>query len=127
MNRLSNLLAGCTLSMNSGSTLSIDALMCGVPVVLTSFDAEESLDYWSSARRLVDYPHLKKLTDLGGVNTVLSFTDLTKEISKFIDDPRMNMDERELTIIQQCNNYKKASTPKVVGVLYSLVKYHGVK
>lgn len=122
MHRLSNLLAGCLVSMNSGSTLSIDALMCGVPVILTSFDGKENLDYWNSARRLIDYPHLKKLVNLQGVNTVWSFDDLTKEIHGFIDNPSMNMAKRKLTAKLQCANYEIPCTQKVVDTLMSLIQ-----
>ncbi|MEM8529106.1 MAG: hypothetical protein AAF806_19845 [Bacteroidota bacterium] len=122
MSRLSQLLAGCTVSMNSGSTLSIDALMCGVPVILTSFDGDEKLAYWQSARRLIDYPHLKKLVYLGGVSIVDSFDDLFEMIKKYIENPNFNAEKRSKTLAQQCDNYESFSTPKVVNQLQALVR-----
>lgn len=121
MCRLSHLLAGCTVSMNSGSTLSIDALMCGVPVILTSFDGNEQLEYWTSAKRLIDYPHLKKLVSLGGVNVVRSFAEMSVQIKKFIENSNWNIEARKNTISKQCSNYETPSTPKVVETLFELV------
>ncbi|MEM9528162.1 MAG: hypothetical protein AAGA31_16235, partial [Bacteroidota bacterium] len=57
----SSLIARSSVVLNSGSTVSIDALMHYRPVVMTLFDANEELPYWQSARRMKDFIHLKKL------------------------------------------------------------------
>lgn len=110
MLRLSHLLAGCTVSLNSGSTLSIDALMCKRPVILTSFDAEAQLSYWQSARRLVDYTHLKKLIDLGGVSVAKDFTSCQDLLLKYIRDENYNVENRGKTAHMQCHNYDTNGT-----------------
>ncbi|MEL6720231.1 MAG: hypothetical protein AAFP82_16085, partial [Bacteroidota bacterium] len=58
MRRLSNLIVGSSLVFNSGSTVSIDALLLNVPVILTSFDGLDDVPYWKSAKRLIQFPHL---------------------------------------------------------------------
>ncbi len=110
MLRLSHLLAGCTVSLNSGSTLSIDALMCKRPVILTSFDASAELSYWESARRLVDYTHLKKLIDLGGVSVAKDFTSCQDLLLKYILDDTYNLENRNTTALMQCHNYDTNGT-----------------
>lgn len=117
MKRLSNLLVGSVVSLNSGSTMSIDALMCGVPVVLTSFDGDTKLNYWKSARRLIDYPHLKKLVSYGGIEVVDSFESMKNKIQISISNPNHIMDKRLDVINQQCSNYNDIATDKVVQVL----------
>jgi CDP-glycerol glycerophosphotransferase (TagB/SpsB family) len=42
---MSNLMSGSSVVLNSGSTISIDALMLGRPVILTSFDGDDKLPY----------------------------------------------------------------------------------
>ncbi len=109
MIRLSHLLAGSTVCLNSGSTISIDTLICKRPVILTSFDAEAQLHYWQSARRLIDYTHLKKLVDLGGVSVAKSFAECKKLLQRYISDDNYNLDKRENTIRRQCHNYINGS------------------
>lgn len=114
MKRLSHLLAGSSIVLNSGSTVSIDALMVGKPVILTSFDADEQLDYWKSARRLIDYTHLKKFIALGGVKVADSFIKLEEQIKNYLTDPNQNLDKRKFAIQQECFKTDGLSTQRVV-------------
>ena len=123
MLRMSRLLAGCTVSLNSGSTLSIDALMCGKPVILTSFDAGEELTYWRSARRLIDYTHLRKLVDCQGVSVVKNYKDLIDSLLKYLNDPNYLINERNYTASQECKNASDGfATERCVEIVKSLVE-----
>ncbi|MEM7571987.1 MAG: hypothetical protein AAF433_03755 [Bacteroidota bacterium] len=104
MERMSHLLAGSSLCLNSGSTLSIDALMCRTPVILTSFDGKEELPYWESARRLVDYSHLQKLVCLRGVEVAKNYEELTNSIKVLLSNPNYHQNFRNKTIQLQCAN-----------------------
>ncbi len=121
MYRLSNLLAGSTVSINSGSTVSIDTLMTGKPVILTSFDAGADLPYWKSARRLLDFTHLKKFTDLGGVTITKSSEEFKAAIQNYIDHPDANLKAREETLYQECGINDGKATERVVEVLSNIV------
>ena len=121
MYKLSHLLAGCVVSLNSGSTLSIDALMCGVPVVLTSFDGDYRLSYWRSVRRLLDYNHLKKLIDLGGVSLVCSYKEMLMMISTYLNDSDYNLQKRLLTIEKECSNFRDLSTENITNTFLFLL------
>ena len=118
MKKLSQLLAGCAVSLNSGSTLSIDALMCRVPVILTSFDGVHELEYWKSSRRLIDYKHLRNLVNLGGVSVVYSLNELSKMLLKYISDPEYNIDNRLYTVKQYCLNYEHQATEMIVQSIF---------
>ena len=126
MERLSQLLAGCSVSINSGSTLSIDALTCGVPVILTSFDGDFELEYWKSARRLIDYTHLKKLVDLGGVSVSHCFKDLKEAIHKYIQNGNADLDKREWTVRQQTGDENETATNKVCKALFNILEEVGL-
>lgn len=121
MTRLSHLLAGCSISLNSGSTLSIDALMCGVPVIITSFDGDYQLPYWQSSKRLIDYNHLNKFTSLGGASVVHSFNELAIVLKKYILNPDFNLSNRKLTIEQECANFTDPATEKIVDSFLSFI------
>ena len=120
MYKLSNLLAGAALSINSGSTLSIDAMMCGTPVILSSFDGASMLPYWKSSRRLIDYTHLKKLTMLEGVSVVDSYDRLKEEMQKYLQDNTYKQNERANTLNQMCFSQDGKATQRVVDTLLTL-------
>jgi hypothetical protein len=92
--KLANLIAGCTVSLNSGSTLTIDALLHDKPVVLTMFDAGHQLPWWQSIYRGVSYYHLAKLINLGGARVARSFTDMAAAISAYLNDPTLDAQGR---------------------------------
>lgn len=84
MIRQAHLLEGCTVMINSGSTMSIDALCHNKPVIITAFDGAKMKPYWLSARRLVDFPHLATLNALGGYFKVDSFEQLKNVIGRLL-------------------------------------------
>lgn len=122
MERMSQLLAGCTICLNSGSTMSIDALMCGKPVVLTSFDGDEVLPKWYSVRRLISYTHLAKLVATRGVLVADNYAHLAEHLGALLEKPSLGLTEREAAIKSYCTNYEDgAATSAVVSRLKSLV------
>ncbi len=114
---LVNLLAGCSVSLNSGSTLSIDALAHDKPVIVTLFDADQKLPWWKSARRIREYPHYKKLLALGGVSAVSSFAELETEILAYIADPAKRSSRRLETIAAECHAIDGRSSKRVAEAL----------
>ncbi len=120
MKRLSQLISGCSVSLNSGSTLSIDAMMCSVPVILTSFDGEHQLNYWASARRLIDFIHLKKLVQDGGVSVVQSYEEMTSMLLNYINDPNYNLERRNYSIERECSNNQDLATKKIIDQLLTI-------
>jgi CDP-glycerol glycerophosphotransferase (TagB/SpsB family) len=123
MLRLSHLLAGSSVTLNSGSTLSIDAMMVDKPVILTSFDAEYDIPYWKSARRLIDFPHLKKFISFKGVSIVKDFEQLKAAILVYIMNPQLNWEARAKTINMECFAQDGKATERVVNHLTELAKF----
>lgn len=122
MSHLSNLLIGCSVCLNSGSTVSIDALVVEKPVILTSFDADAKLSYWKSARRLIDYTHLKKFIESGGAVPVFSFEELAKKINDYIADPSLDFEKRSNALRRQCFKNDGKSTERAVEAVTKLLK-----
>ena len=121
MYKLSHLLAGARLSLNSGSTLSIDSMMCGTPVILTSFDGDAELSYWMSARRLIDYNHLKKLTNREGVITCDSYYTLESSIKDVLKNREAVSNTISKSVQQFCPTTGNA-TESVISSLISIVE-----
>ncbi len=121
MVRLSSLLAGCALCLNSGSTVSIDALMMDKPVIMTSFDGDKKLYYWKSARRLVDYIHLKKFTEMGGAKVVRNYEALHREIIRYLKNPDHDLEQRRFALERECHLNDGGSTDRVVTALQKIL------
>lgn len=122
LSEFSQLLAGAAVVLNSGSTVSIDAMMCGRPVILTSFDAEEELPYWNSARRLIDYTHLAKFVAHGGVRVTRSYEDLDQAISAYLADPDLDAAAREATVAHYCLAADGGATERAVAFYEGLLR-----
>jgi len=122
MDHLSKLLLGCSLCINSGSTVSIDALMLEKPVILTSFDGLAKLPYWKSARRLVDYTHLKKLIGLGGIDVAYSYAEFKENIQVYLQNPEHKLEKRRSTLAQQCYRNDDQSTQRVIDAVTKILQ-----
>lgn len=120
MLRLSNLLVGCAVCLNFGSTVSIDALMIGRPVVVIAFDADEKLPWHISGCRQMDYVHYNKLMKLGGIRVAWSYTGLGEELDRYIKDPGADMDLRHYTLTQECGQDDGKATERVVNALLQI-------
>lgn len=95
--KLANLLAGCAVSLNLGSTLTIDAILHDKPVVLPLFDAGHQLPWWQSSSRYLSYIHIDKLIKMGGVRVAHSFAEMSQAIQAYLKDPAMDRDGRAKT------------------------------
>ncbi len=119
MIELAATLSGAAVVLNSGSTVSIDALMHDRPVVITSFDASYKLDYWQSARRLMDYRHLATLASFGGLSVVGDFASLQQALHRYLSDPAWMAQGRAESILRECLARDGGATGRVADVLAS--------
>jgi len=118
---LSILLKQADVTLNSGSTLSIDALACKSPVILTSFDGENQLPFWKSARRLIEYTHLKKLTNQGGISVAENYDTLANLINRYLENPEYLIKERQTTYINEVEGEGGNYTENVVNAIQKVV------
>ena len=117
MLELAAMLSGAAAVLNSGSTVSIDALMHARPVLITAFDADVQRDYWNSARRLMDYPHLQTFQRLGGVVVTRDFASLERELRAVIADPGPVVARGQAALEAECGAPDGQATQRVVEVL----------
>ena len=113
MLRLSALLKGAAVCLNSGSTISIEAVYQDRPVVLTPFDTE-NWPYWQSARRLMDYIHLKKFAATGACTVVSSLNDMTDSIHRYLKTPELHQKERKKAVELECYRNDGKATERFV-------------
>ncbi len=121
--RLAALLGGCSVSLNSGSTLSLDAITHDKPVILTSFDADYEVPWWKSARRGPEYLHMVKLIALGGVRLTQSYQELQAAIEAYLADPGLDAQGRSLTKNQECGPCDGLASQRAATALVNLVRH----
>jgi hypothetical protein len=119
--QLVNLLSGCAICLNSGSTLSIDAVIHDKPVIVTLFDADQDLLWWQSARRIREFPHYRKLLAMGGVQPVATYAELEQEIDNYLRHPQRHAEGRSLTVTRQCGSIDGQASNRVAHSLLQIV------
>ncbi len=119
---LVSLLGGCSVCLNSGSTLSIDALFHRKPVIVTFFDGDDDLPEWQSARRIRRFPHYEKLLKTGGVIPVLSFEELFESIQACLDDPDATAASRDFALRQECGPTDGQAAGRVADALKTILQ-----
>ena len=121
MIRLSNMLHGAACCVNSGSTVSIDSFMVDTPVVITAFDADEERDYWFSAKRVTDFPHMKKFLSFGGASISRSYDELTAHLKNYIENPKANWEARQYAQYMETAKNDGCATERVCEALLEIL------
>lgn len=124
MRLLSAALSGCLVCINSCSTLSIDALMSGKGNIAPMFDGKEQLPYWQSARRLLDYTHIRKFVASGGTEVAVNYEDLQHKISSFLEEPEKHYAAARAARQRACGSSLGDATNRVAQALDEWVKEH---
>jgi hypothetical protein len=118
--RLVNLLSGCAICLNSGSTLAIDGIIHDKPVILTLFDGDAELPWHRSIVRYNDVIHMRKLIELGGLRVASSYKELTLAIKSYLSDPSLDAAGRSLTIERECGVVDGHACDRIADVLARL-------
>ena len=127
MHELVALIKGAAVVLNSGSTVNVEALAMGRPVVVTSYDGPDRRPYESSAARLRDYPHLRKLFADGGAEVVTSHGELVAALKRLINDPERGAAGRAHALRRQIGDQRGDATRKVADALAHLLQAESPK
>jgi hypothetical protein len=120
MYTLASLLAGSAICLSVGSTLCLEACIVDCPVISVGFDGVEELPYDLSARRGLDFIHIKKMLAFGGVRVAQSFADLEAHINTYLREPHLDRDQRAYTAAQECGPRGGRAAERVAATLASL-------
>lgn len=120
--QLVNLIAGCSVVINTGSTLSIEGLIYDKPVIVSLFDADYILKVYNSAQRIRDYFHFKKLIDTGAVSAVYHYEDLKNTMLEYLENPRLKHENREKALKLECGEVDGNSSKRIAESLLKITK-----
>lgn len=90
------------LIINVASTMTIDAAVFDTPSLSVSFDIRGELPFRSSAKRIYEYEHYRKLRETGGVHMVHTPEEMIEQAQVYLQTPSLNSDKRQSIINQQC-------------------------
>jgi hypothetical protein len=92
----SNLLRHCALGVNGASTVTLELLMMGKPVVNLAFEPPGSdLPHWSRFARHIDYDHYRPVATSGAVMVARSLEDLKAMIRRGLEEPEADHPAQE--------------------------------
>lgn len=92
---LANSLYHADLVITTSSTMTIDAVAFGKPVICIAFDGKSREPYWNSVERYYKgYTHYIDLSKTGGFRIAYSLEDLIKYVKKYIANPRFDEEGR---------------------------------
>lgn len=87
---LANSLKHSDVTVNTESTMTLDAAAIDKPVVLVGFDGFHKLDYWHSMIRNYDRDHYVNVTKTGGVKIAKSLDELVSYIDGYLKNPSLD-------------------------------------
>ncbi|CAM9946352.1 unnamed protein product [Chrysoparadoxa australica] len=120
MVRLSSFINQASICLNSGSTIAIEALYLDTPVIITAFDTK-NWAYWHSARRLLDYVHLKKLFATGACTLVDSTDEMSEAILTELESPLKNQSVRQKAVDLECFKNDGKATERFIVNMNSII------
>ncbi|MBK8955151.1 MAG: hypothetical protein IPM34_06295 [Saprospiraceae bacterium] len=114
MQKLAAVISGCLVCINSCSTLSIDALMAGKSNIAPMFDGKHHPPAWKSAKRLLEYIHIKKLVQNHGIEVACNENELNQLITEILKDPNSKYNKAIQAKMAECGETYGQATENVI-------------
>jgi len=119
---LRDCMAFSVMNINVASTMSIDAAVCGKPVLNIAFDGDEELPYERSSRRFYDYSHYKRVVASGAVHICHSYDELFQGIIDYLDNPQLDSEKRSALVEMMCPFNDGKSSQRCVTELFNCIE-----
>jgi len=95
--------------------------MAGKGNIAPMFDGDESYNYWHSARRLLDYTHIKKFVALGGTQVVKNYDELIAAINQSINPDLIDFNKRDHAKRNEFGTTDSPSTRKCINAINEII------
>jgi hypothetical protein len=92
---LANSLKHAAVTTNVESTMTLDAVAVGRPVVMIAFDGNQKLDYWHSIMRNYDREHFQAVIRSGGVRLAKTMDEFIRDINVYLENAEADADGRQ--------------------------------
>ena len=122
MVHLANLMRYSDVTINAGSTLTIDSAIVDTPIVNIGFDGYQTVPPEDSVMRIYGFTHYTKLVQTGGVRIATSQEHLFELIAAYLADPSLDREARARLVSEQCFRVDGHSGERVGTLLLSMLK-----
>ena len=119
---LAQLMAAADVVATPGSTLMIDAVCAGTPVINILFDGDEAVHPAMSTRRFAKYLHQEKILTTGGIAKAWDIDEFVRLVDAFIRDPELDADKRAALIRQQMHRLDGQAGVRTANELWQLAE-----
>jgi hypothetical protein len=90
------------VTINCGSTMSIEAAFFDAPIINLDFDGEVNDPYWLSVRRMYRREHYLPLQRSGGIRFPKNRRELVADLRAYLADRSLDSDGRERIVREEC-------------------------
>jgi hypothetical protein len=122
MLHLAELLRYSDVTVNAGSTLSIDGAIVDTPIVNVGFDGFHSVAYEKSVIRLYDFTHYAKLVKTGAVRIARDRNEMIALINTYLAQPELDREARARLVREQCFRIDGQSGERVGRLLLAMLQ-----
>ncbi len=125
MEHLADTLFHSDVTINTCSTMSIDAAAFDKPVINIVFDGHEKKPYYDSVRQFYDETriHYVPILKSGGVRLANNKEELIKYINMYLENPDLDREGRKKIIEEQCWKLDGKSGERIFNYLLELAKH----
>jgi hypothetical protein len=120
--RLAATLRYSDVCINTASTMTLDALACGKPVINVAYDGNNERPYSKSVRRYYDYFHYAPIARSGAVVVADSAETLLAGIDDALKQPLALETQREQLLQAYCYRPAEGSVQSIVNLIAGLVE-----
>lgn len=103
------------------STMCIDGVLYGKPVILVGFDGHRKLPYYRSVRRYYDYDHWQPLLAARGVRLAGNPDEFAEYLTLYLRDPHRDAEGRKRIVREQCGELDGRASERLTEVLRSIL------
>lgn len=123
MDHLANSLYHSAVTINTCSTMSIDASAFDKPIVNIAFDGYEKKLFHQSVRRFYkpSHAHYQPIMKTGGVRIAYNIDELVKYINMYLENPSLDKEGRKRIVDEQCYKLDGRSGERIGTHVFSLV------
>ncbi|MBU1179228.1 CDP-glycerol glycerophosphotransferase family protein [Patescibacteria group bacterium] len=102
LKHLSDSLHYMALMVCYSSSISVEAAVCGKPIINLNFEVKKSESPLKSPIHYYNKLHYKKALGTGGICLVNSEEEMVKSIKKYLENPSLDSGQRKILSKQQC-------------------------
>ena len=122
MRHLAELMRHSDVTVNAGSTLTIDSAIMDTPIVNIGFDGHSSVPHAESVIRIYDFTHYANIVRTGGVRIARSAGELVDLIDAYLRNPALDREGRTRIVREQCFRVDGRSGQRVGHLLLKMAR-----